>query len=281
MGHRVRFTKAHGAHNDFVIVEDSDAHRAGLSSEDMPRFSIAICDRHSGVGADGLELVTRMAGQEAFARLSLRNADGSSAEISGNGTRCVAAYLSAYHDAPQRFWIETEAGVREVVRTTRQEYTYSFRMRADEDSCRIVEPAAEFESIGMRLTASIVDVGNPQCVCWVDSHAFDWEAVGADIERRPSFPKGTNVSFVTVGESVDEATALDVRFWERGAGATMSSGTGSLGAAVAARHRGLVRDRARVQTEGGDMWVDWEDGIGLTGPACLVSRGEFMLDALP
>ena len=271
----VRFTKAHGAGNDFVIVERCELSEIGLDAGSLPRFAARICDRRFGVGADGLEVVSPSSDPRAIARLQLWNSDGSEAEISGNGTRCVAAYLTEAVDAPERFSIETEAGVREIERTLAKSPYYEFRMTTDDSQCRVLEdqPLGEGAKLGGDMTA--VHVGNPQFVVRVERLDFDWQTWGPILERDPRFPDGTNVSFVTVNHKDRQTPTLEVRFWERGAGATLSSGTGSLGAALAARHHGWIADRARILTEGGEMYVDWDDGMRLTGPAVIVSRGSY------
>ncbi len=271
----VRFTKAHGAGNDFVIVERCELSEIGLDAGSLPRFAARICDRRFGVGADGLEVVSPSSDSRAIARLQLWNSDGSEAEISGNGTRCVAAYLTEAVDAPERFSIETEAGVREIERTLAKSPYYEFRMTTDDSQCRVLEdqPLGEGAKLGGDMTA--VHVGNPQFVVRVERLDFDWQTWGPILERDPRFPDGTNVSFVTVNHKDRQTPTLEVRFWERGAGATLSSGTGSLGAALAARHHGWIADRARILTEGGEMYVDWDDGMRLTGPAVIVSRGSY------
>ncbi len=269
------FTKAHGAGNDFLIVEREDTNSLGLGPEDMPSLAVRMCSRRFGVGADGLEVVVSSENPSAFANAHLWNSDGSEAEISGNGTRCVAAYLTECWNAPARFLIETGAGVREVERVRRSHPEYEFRMSSDESSCRVLDDALVLEALGVRHRVVAVDVGNPQCVCRVDSFRFDWAAVGEALERHDHFPNGSNVSFVRIGRGEVGKKILEVRFWERGAGATLSSGTGSLGAAVAARHLGWVANQATIRTQGGDLAVDWDAGIRLTGPACIVARGRY------
>ncbi len=120
--------------------------------------------------------------------------------------------------------------------------------------------------------AVILDVGNPQCAVFVDNFDFDWATAGAAIERDPRFPNRTNVSFI----KVQDRRTLDVRFFERGAGVTMSSGTGSTGAGAAAAARGLVDDRVEVKTPAGPLQLRWLDReILLAGPAELIATGEF------
>ena len=274
----VRFTKAHGAGNDFVIVERHELSEIGVRAEALPKFSAKICDRRYGIGADGLEVVSTSRDPRAIAQLHLWNSDGSEAEISGNGTRCVAAYLNETLDVPERFTIETAAGLREIERTLANPPYYEFRMTTDEAECRVLEGQPVGEGVKLRGEMTAVHVGNPQFVVRVESLDFDWQTWGPILERDPRFPQGTNVSFVTVDHKDGQMPALEVRFWERGAGATLSSGTGSLGAAVAARHRGWITDRARIVTQGGEMYVDWQGGIRLTGPALIVACGVYEIE---
>lgn len=269
------FTKAHGAGNDFLIVEREDAASLGIDAQEVPELAARICSRRFGVGADGLEVVGSSGIPDVVANAHLWNSDGSEAEISGNGTRCVAAYLTDRGNAPERFLIETGAGVREVERVRCSHPEYEFGMTSDESACRVLDAALVLEALGARHRVIAVNVGNPQCVCRVDSFQFDWAAVGAALERHDHFPNGSNVSFVRVRRGDAGKSVLEVRFWERGAGATLSSGTGSLGAAVAARHLGWVGNPATIRTQGGDLVVDWDDGIRLTGPACIVARGRY------
>ena len=274
------FTKAHGAGNDFLVVERRDIDGLGLGAERIPDLAVQMCSRHFGVGADGLEVVGEPVGPEALASAHLWNSDGSEAEISGNGTRCVAAYLTARRQTGETFSLETGAGEREVERVRMAHPGYEFRMTSEPGTCRVLNDALVLEAGGAQHRAVEVDVGNPQCVCRVDAFDFDWHSVGAALERDAHFPNGSNVSFVHPHRS-QTGTVLDVRFWERGAGATLSSGTGSLGAAVAARHLGWVTDRVRIQTQGGVLVVDWRDGIGLTGPARIVASGQYEVDLSP
>ena len=274
----VRFTKAHGAGNDFVIVERRELAEIGIGADALPEFAAKICDRRCGVGADGLEVVSPSSDPQAVAQLHLWNSDGSEAELSGNGTRCVAAYLTESLGAPERFSVETAAGVREIERTLAKAPYYEFRMTTDESECRVLESQPVGEGANLRGEMTAVHVGNPQFVVCVESLDFDWRTWGPIFERDSRFPEGTNVSFMTVNHKDRQTPTLEVRFWERGAGATLSSGTGSLGAALAARHHGWINDRARILTEGGEMYVDWEGGMRLTGPAVIVSRGSYEIE---
>lgn len=273
------FTKVQAAGNDFLLVERTDLDRIGLSAADIPQLATDACDRRFGVGADGLEVLGPAVGEGALISAHLFNSDGSEAEISGNGTRCVAAWLTAFRKAPRHVRIETGAGMRDLELIWGDHPNYAFRMTTAEGEYTLIRPAIRLVAGGVEQTATLVDVGNPQCVCRVGSFDFDWRRVGSDIERHADLPTSTNVSFVRiVGEGTRDAS-LEVRFWERGAGQTLSSGTGSLGAAVAARHHGWITDRARIVTQGGEMTVDWLDGVRLTGNAAIVCRGTYFVQS--
>ena len=274
----VGFVKAEAAGNDFLVVDAARIAEAGVSDDDLAQFAARICSRRFGVGADGLEVVSASTAVHADFGARLWNSDGSPAEISGNGTRCVAAYLTEQRLVSGRFSIATGAGVRTVELVSARPPGFEFRMKSDEAECRVMESEVELELGSDRQTVTTVDVGNPQCVCLVESFGFDWQARGAALEGHPHFPHRTNVSFVRVGVGRGGIPKLDVRFWERGAGPTLSSGTGSLGAAVAARHHGWIRRRAEVHTQGGEMLVDWDDGIGVTGPVRIIARGDYVLE---
>ena len=274
----VGFVKAQAAGNDFLVVDAARIAEAHVSDEDLAQFAARICSRRFGVGADGLEVVDASTAIDADFGARLWNSDGSPAEISGNGTRCVAAYLTEQRLVSGRFSIATGAGVRDVQLVSARPPGFEFRMRTDEAACRVMAAAVELKLGSDRQTVTTVDVGNPQCVCLVESFGFDWQARGAALESHPHFPDRTNVSFVRVGVGRGGIPKLEVRFWERGAGPTLSSGTGSLGAAVAARHHGWIRRRAEIHTQGGEMLVDWDDGIGLTGPVRIIARGDYLLD---
>ena len=267
------FVKAHGAGNDFLIVEARAAESIGIGESDLSNLAARICSRRFGVGADGLEVVDNSSASEAAARARLWNSDGSEAEISGNGTRCVAAYLADQGLARESFWIETGAGVKSVQRVRANPPEYEFRMVSHASSCRVIDSSITLSVDDRDFVVTTVDVGNPQCVCRVESLGFDWAACGAALECHQRFENGANVSFVKVAHDKEGVPVLEARFWERGAGATLSSGTGALGAAVAARHEKWIDGCVTIRTLGGDLLVDWNDGIGLTGPARITARG--------
>jgi len=260
---KIPFAKAHGAHNDFLLIWRD---RVPVKAGDSAMLARAICERHTGIGADGLILID--AGTEgAHAAIELWNSDGSRSEISGNGTRCAAALIVQTGKANGEIRIATGAGIKTLRLLDRQGHLYSFEMNMGR---------AAIEELQANLVPGrecvILNVGNPQCAVFVDNFDFDWRTLGAELERHPRFPNRTNVSFIRV---VEEHT-LDVRFFERGAGETMSSGTGSTGAVAAALARGLVRNPVTVLTPAGALKLaSKNDDLYLEGPAEIVAEGEF------
>jgi diaminopimelate epimerase len=268
----IPFTKAHGARNDFLLTW---AHEAPAESV-WPRAAIALCDRHAGVGADGWLLV-RPASQGAPASIRLFNPDGSEAEISGNGTRCAAAFLCDAGLAGPEIEILTGAGLKRLRLLDRRGLHFEFEMDMGEARIQPEELRVTLEIQGRALDCTLVWPGNPQCAVFAEEIPEDWIALGAALERHPRFPNRTNVSFVKVQNEAN----LEVRFFERGAGVTMSSGTGSTGAFAAARARGLVGPRATVHTPAGPLALREEGGvILLAGPAEIVAGGEFYFSGI-
>jgi diaminopimelate epimerase len=271
---KIRFTKAHGAKNDFLLTWRSDLPGDalnGATEENLPEIARAICNRYTGIGADGWMLVEPPADAEAEGAIQLFNSDGSAPELSGNGTRCAAAFLIWRGVAPGRVRIRTGAGVKTLRMLHRSELTFEFEMNMGR--ARIVETRFNLPLSSGPRDVTLIDVGNPQCAVPVSDFDFDWRAMGAEIESRPHFPNRTNVSFI---KAVD-ANSIDVRFYERGAGETMSSGTGSTGAAVAAVARSMAHSPVRVLTPAGPLHLRLDDEVFLTGPAEIVGEGEFFL----
>jgi diaminopimelate epimerase len=206
---------------------------------------------------------------ETEGAIELYNSDGSAPELSGNGTRCAAALLIHHGHASGEVRLRTGAGVKTLRLLQRDGLEFEFEM----DMGRIAILAERFvlQLSGGTREVTLIDAGNPQCAVAVTDFDFDWRAMGAEIERHPHFPNRTNVSFV---KAVD-AHAIEVRFWERGAGETMSSGTGSTGAAVAAVARGMAQSPLRVLTPAGPLEIRIEDHVFLRGPAVLLAEGVF------
>jgi len=258
----VPFVKASACGNDFLLIDGA------LAPEDVAGFTRRICDRHDGVGADGVEwmLPTFTADIEA----KLVNADGSPAEISGNGTRCVAAYLFA-EKHKERISIVTGAGLKICTFTGRKDSAYEFESEMGE---AVVDEEMIVKLRGGEVRGIPVSMGNPHYVIFVPDFPRDWQARSEEIQKSGQFPKGVNVEWVSPAGKHD----VKVRFFERGAGETMSSGTGSCASAVAAIATKRAESSVKVQAPGGTQLVRLEAGkVFLRGPARLVCRGEFFL----
>lgn len=256
----VPFVKASACGNDFLIIDGMHA------PADLIGFTRRICERHIGVGADGVEWL--FPAQDADIRARLFNADGSEAEISGNGTRCVAAYLCSENPRAQ-VTVRTGAGVRTCVLTAHGETTFEFETAMGEpqvgDEFSIKLAFGEARGIP-------VSMGNPHFVVFVDEFAAGWQGDAAEIGKHHDFKYGINVEFV----KVRDVENLEVRFYERGVGETQSSGTGSCAAAVAAIFAKKAQSPVKVHAPGGMQTARWEDQVFLRGPTQLICRGEFL-----
>jgi diaminopimelate epimerase len=277
----ITVTKFHGLGNDFIVASERHLPRS------LPHLTRAICDRHTGIGADGFIVVSSPQRKEHDARVRIFNADGSEAEMSGNGIRCVGAFLSERAPKKNRFAVETLAGVKAlelIAHKKEREWVFRVAMGAP-----ILEPAkipfkgeqAGSPVVGYALQTgqgvlpvTITSMGNPHCSVFVsDFAAIDWISLGREIENNPLFPNRTNVEFVRVLSP----RQIEVRFWERGVGQTMSSGTGSSAAVVAAILNGRTGRKVRVRTLAGNLDIEWPAGgeVILTGPACKIAEATF------
>jgi diaminopimelate epimerase len=256
----VPFTKASACGNDFLIIDALHA------PADLNEFTRRICDRHNGIGADGVEWL--LPASDADAALRLINADGSEAEISGNGTRCVAAYLAA-NGAKRKLAIRTGAGIKRCELLSCTDSIFDFEM--DMGTPSVGTPFA-LKLSGAEVTGTPVSMGNPHYVIFVDDFPDNWQADAAEIQRQPNFKEGVNVEYVRVAGT----NHIEVRFFERGAGETQSSGTGSCASASASIVAGRVHSPVTVHAEGGAQRVRWSgDSVFLRGPAQIICRGEY------
>jgi diaminopimelate epimerase len=266
---RIPFTKASACGNDFLIVDG--AHASG----DLGALSRRLCDRHRGVGADGVEWLFPDA--EADVKARLINADGSEAEISGNGTRCVAAEICS-RENKKEVVVRTGAGLktcRLIARENgreddRQGPTFEF-----ETDMGVPEVGGQLsiETMWVRAVGTKVSTGNPHFVIFVENFQDGWQRQAALIGTQPQFPQGTNVEYVVVRG----ANEIEIRLFERGVGETQSSGTGSCASAVAAIASGRVASPVAVIAPGGSQTVRWENQVYLQGPATIICRGEFFV----
>ena len=277
---RIPFTKASACGNDFLLVEGAYA------SGDFAALTRRMCDRHRGVGADGVEWLFPDAEADVNARLI--NADGSEAEISGNGTRCVAAEICS-RVAKTEIVVRTGAGLKTCrlisCNDGRQGFTFDFEaeMGQPEVGGELSIETTDVRAVGMR-----VSMGNPHYVIFVENFPDGWQRQAALIGAQPQFPQGRNVEYVVVRtamvrtemvRTVNDRVAheIEIRLFERGVGETESSGTGSCASAVAAIASGRVASPVTVIAPGGAQTVRWENQVYLRGPATLVCRGEFFV----
>jgi len=256
----MRLIKAHAYGNDFLIANDGDLH-----GRDLGDVARRACDRHRGVGGDGLMLVGWSGGTP---RMRLLNADGSPSEISGNGLRCVAAWLALRDGAPigQTISVETDAGIKrlELLDKVGQRLTFVADMGPPTELRE-----ENLDVAGQRVRAVVMRVGNPQCVVLGPATEERLQSVAAALAVHPFFPAGTNVELADV-VSPDEVRIL---IWERGVGPTESSGTGTCAAAVAAAAYGGANRTLDVVAPGGKQRVSWTaETIRLTGWAELIAE---------
>lgn len=260
----LRFAKAHAYGNDFLYVA-----RSAVADRSLPALAQQMCDRHRGVGADGLIVYAEA---DAGVSMTLFNADGSVAEVSGNGVRALGALLLLrVPEGQAEVTVTTAAGPRHLVRLARQGARQLFRasMGLPTGIRRVSLQAA-----GERVDAVVLNVGNPQCVVLGPLPAPErFERLGAALERHAEFPERTNVEFAEV-EAPDRVRIL---IWERGCGPTQSSGTGSCAALVAAAAFGGAAREADVIAPGGAQRVAWgHETVWLTGWAEVLCEGEWL-----
>lgn len=262
----MRFVKAHACGNDFLIVEEAEVERRHAE------VARRLCARNTGVGADGVEFLERRADNLLFLRLF--NADGSEAELSGNGTRCVAAWL-AMSEGLEEVALGTHGGMRRCKVIGRDGAV--FQIESGMGVPRIMERSLMVKDVGL-VEGCMANVGNPHYVIFVETedfsaHGMSWQELGRRISGSPLFPHGTNVEFVRVRGQGE----IEFRIFERGCGPTTSSGTGTCASAAAAMGlRGSARELTAV-AEGGSQRVVWPDDraeMMLTGPAEIVCEGE-------
>ena len=262
----IPFVKAHACGNDFLIIDEQLAQRRHAE------LARKLCVRNTSIGADGIEFLDRKPGGDLFLRLF--NADGSEAELSGNGTRCVAAWLAS-SEGLQDVALGTHGGVRSchVVEAADPLYLIESEMGVP----RVMQRTIELAGVG-HVAGAMVNVGNPHFVLFVDTDDFSayglsWQELGARISTSPLFPHGTNVEFV----QLISQNEIAFRIYERGCGPTTSSGTGTCASSAAAMAlRGIARDLT-ADAEGGaqrTLWPSADAVMRLTGPAEIICKGE-------
>jgi diaminopimelate epimerase len=283
-GEAVKFTKWHGLGNDFILLEDRpDRWPAGQ----LTSLARGVCDRHFGVGGDGLIFVFK--DDQDVVNMRIFNADGSEPEMCGNGLRCVAKYAYLHGLARQvTFPIWTRAGmmVPEVIgdggRVTAVKVDMGQPVLDREcipvlgtPGTRLIEE--EIALGGNQVVVTAVSMGNPHCLIFVpDVSGAPVESLGLRLEKSELFPNHTNVEFIKV-ESNEEIT---VRVWERGVGETLACGTGACASAVGSALTKRTGRRVHVNLPGGQLLIEWSDNdhVFMTGPAEEVFDGELNKD---
>lgn len=279
----MKFVKVQGLGNDFVILDCTDEEDY-IPSKQYHKLSVKLCDRHFGIGADGVLLVLPSA--QADIRMRIINSDGSEAEMCGNGIRCFARFVYESGMVKKEVMtIETLAGIM-VPRIILDAQGAVVAVEVD-----MGEPILEKEEIPMvgtgtainetiqieekKFNITAVSMGNPHCVTFVDDlKSFPLEYWGPRIERSHDFPRKTNVEFVEV---ITESEVI-MRVWERGAAVTLACGTGACAVTVASVLNGKTKRDVLLHLDGGDLQVRWDETnnhIYMTGPAEEVFRGQF------
>ena len=277
----MRFAKAHGLGNDFILVAEE------LAPAEIGPWARRLCDRHRGIGGDGVLL---HAPAPDGIRMRLINADGIEGEISGNGLRCLAAFAVRRGSAPPRHVVHTVPGPRpvDVVALDASRYRIATDLGApilesgsipvalDPPRAPVLDWPLEVAGRTVRITAT--SMGNPHCALFLPEPPDDRlvAEIGAPLERHPFFPRRTNVEFVTILSRSE----IRVRFWERGVGPTQASGTGSASAVVASILNGFVDRRVRVVCDGGVLEVDWPEGGHLhqVGEVEVLFEGDWLIE---
>lgn len=281
----MRFHKFQALGNDFLIAREAELRAV---TDDFESFARQICDRHFGAGADGLELLLDSPRAGADFEVRLFNADGGETPISGNGTRCVGAYLYLVENwGKPEVRIATGAGVKTLKPVERNSGGLVFetemgtpRFHSSEIPISLPTPLDRvirqpLEVLGQTVEITATSMGNPHCSIFVAGFdSFDWRQLGAALETHPAFPDRTNVEFIRVLNRNE----IEVRFWERGCGETLASGTGSCGAALASMLNDLTDRKLTVITAAGELIVEWreDNAVIQTGEARAVFSGEWL-----
>lgn len=277
----MKFTKMHGCGNDYVYVNLFEE-----QIENPTKVSIAVSDRHFGIGSDGL--ITIGASEIADFRMRIYNADGSEAEMCGNGIRCVAKYVYDHKLTDKtEITVETGAGVKTLQLTVEDDKVTLVRVDMGEpiltpdeipvvaDGDRVVDEPIVVDDKEWRMTC--VSMGNPHAVVFVDDVAhFELEKYGPLFENHVRFPKRTNTEFVQI---ISRNEAI-MRVWERGSAETWACGTGTCATVMACILNGLTDNEVLVHLRGGDLRIAYDaksNHIFMTGPATEVFEGEIQL----
>jgi diaminopimelate epimerase len=288
-----RFIKFHGFGNDYIVIDAKELALAGVStSGELGEFARRICTRHYGAGGDGIAVVSQSEVEGANFHVRIFNPDSSEASLSGNGTRCAAAYLYyKKHWSGDELRLSTRAGVKLYsIREQTPDGHYVFdselgQPKFDSASIPMTTPEPlqkvidyELDVNGELFSVTALQMGNPNCCIFVDDFdTLDWRKIGKTIETHQQFPQRTNVIFVRV---VDRKT-IELRIWERGVGETEASGTCSCAAAVASMIKDKTERLVDVLMPGGRAKISWrgeaDDGeVVITGTAAVIYEGDWL-----
>lgn len=274
----IRFTKMHGAGNDYIYINAINSCPANL-----PELSNEMSDRHKGVGSDGVVLI--MPSDKADFRMRMFNADGSEGEMCGNASRCVAKYVyDKGLTSKRKITLETFAGIK-VLEITKvvDEKVREVKVDMGEPSfvpeniptnsnCEVIDMPISTSLGTLNLTA--VGTGNPHGVVIMDSVSdLDIDSIGPEIQNNELFPRKANIEFVRI----INRNEIEMRVYERGSGETMACGTGACASVVATSRLGLTDRRATVHLKGGDLQIHWAENnhVYMTGEAATVFEGEY------
>ncbi len=279
----MKFTKIHSLGNDFLIIDEEDA--PGLTEKEA--LARLLCERHTGVGADGVLLISIRDKDQGLVNFRIFNADGTEPEISGNGLRCAAAYL--YHQKKiesAQILFSTTVGEREcgLIEQKNNLFQIKIDMGIPKFGSRDIpfDDGAEHDQVidyplsisRKTYPATLVSLGNPHCDIFFDRFParIEWHQLGYEIEFHPFFPNRINIEFIRVLNRKE----IEVLFWERGVGETLSSGSGSCAAAVASILKNLTDKKLTVRTSMGQLMVEWDsEKVYQTGPAEVVFQGDY------
>ncbi|MFC2164710.1 diaminopimelate epimerase [Acidobacteriota bacterium] len=282
----MKIAKLHSLGNDFLVIDEEE-------TSDIPEkgaLARRICERHTGIGSNCLLLISVKDKEKGLINFRVFNADGTEAEVSGNGLRCAAAYL--YHQnktKSPRILFSTRVGERECQLINRLDNLFEIKtgmgipllsskdIPFDDGSrhSKIIDYPLSIQQKVYKIT--LVSVGNPHCCIFFDRlpSRIEWHQIGYEIEYHPFFPKRINIEFIRVRNKRE----IEVLFWERGIGETLSSGSGSCAAAVASNLKKLTHNIVNVKTSTGNLTVEWEEEkVYQTGPAVVVFEGNYLVE---
>ena len=276
---KIKFTKMNGLGNDFVVLDYVEYQKSGMEKAEL---AAKLCDRHFGIGADGLMIIHENP-DNADIGWYFYNSDGSVAQMCGNGIRCFAKYVRAQGLVDKdEFSVDTLAGI--IVPKINNDGTVTVNMNKPVLSCEKIPVNEksnlnfEIEACGEKFIANAVSRGNPHCIMFTDK---DTKAAalkyGSEIENNPVFPEKTNVEFI----KILSRSEINLDVWERGCGITLACGTGACASVVAGILNGVLDNKVKVNLPGGQLTIEWNgskddvtQNVYMTGPATFSFVGE-------